>query len=45
MKTIRSIFLAWPSTAIAQQGPGIVKIPCRDMGDGRTLIDPSCLPD
>jgi hypothetical protein len=25
--------------------PDVVKVPCRDMGDGRTLIDSLCLPD
>jgi hypothetical protein len=25
--------------------PSVVKVPCRDMGDGRTLIDSLYLPD
>ena len=25
--------------------PAVVKVPCRDMGDGRTLIDSGYLPD
>ncbi len=25
--------------------PAVVKVPCRDMGDGRTLIDSLYLPD
>lgn len=35
-----------PVVANAQhKDPDIVKVPCRDMGDGRTLIDSSYLPD
>ncbi|MFZ2004467.1 MAG: hypothetical protein WB697_10580 [Stellaceae bacterium] len=51
MKTLRGIVLGivlalLPSAAIAQhRDPNIVKVPCRDLGDGRTLIDSSYLPD
>jgi hypothetical protein len=31
-------------TAHAAQAP-VLKVPCRDMGDGRTLIDSAYLPD
>ena len=31
--------------AAAQLGQSTVKVPCRDMGDGRTLIDSLYLPD
>ena len=31
-------------TAQAAQAP-VLKVPCRDMGDGRTLIDSAYLPD
>jgi hypothetical protein len=35
-----------PAAAIAQhKDPNIVKVPCRDMGDGRILIDSGYLPD
>jgi hypothetical protein len=35
-----------PMAAVAQQrDPNVVKVPCRDMGDGRTLIDSGYLPD
>jgi hypothetical protein len=37
------------STGMAVAGqpnqPTVVKVPCRDMGDGRTLIDSLYLPD
>lgn len=37
------------STGMALAGqpnqPTVVKVPCRDMGDGRTLIDSLYLPD
>lgn len=50
MKSIRAITIAVaiaiPCVALAQQcGPSTVKVPCRDMGDGRTLIDSLYLPD
>ncbi len=32
-------------TAAAQLPRSTVKVPCRDMGDGRTLIDSLYLPD
>ena len=43
--------LAWIAVAATlatapalAQNPNVVKVPCRDMGDGRTLIDSSYLP-
>jgi hypothetical protein len=30
--------------AARPQGGAVVKVPCRDMGDGRTLVDSSYLP-
>jgi hypothetical protein len=36
--------LAIPATAQTCL-PSLVKVPCRDMGDGRTLIDALYLPD
>ena len=39
-------FTFTPSLALTQHGNrNVVKVPCRDMGDGRTLIDSLYLPD
>jgi len=41
-----AILLFVPSVVLAQRGNrNTVKVPCRDMGDGRTLIDSLYLPD
>ena len=36
-----------PAIAAAAQAAerGVLKVPCRDMGDGRTLLDSAYLPD
>jgi len=39
-----AILLATPATAQTCL-PSVVKVPCRDMGDGRTLVDSLYLPD
>jgi hypothetical protein len=47
-KIAAAILLASSSNgALAQKAkdPNVVKVPCRDMGDGRTLIDSLYLPD
>lgn len=38
---------AAPAVTAAAQNcpPSVIKVPCRDMGDGRTLVDSSYLPD
>ena len=38
-------FVVTLSGAYAACSPSTVKVPCRDMGDGRTLIDSLYLPD
>ena len=46
---LSAAFILACSTGIAVGGqpnqPTVVKVPCRDMGDGRTLIDSLYLPD
>jgi hypothetical protein len=49
MRTLASFIVAvcltgTAMTAHAAQAP-VLKVPCRDMGDGRTLIDSAYLPD
>ena len=39
-----TILIAAPAGA-EPCSPALVKVPCRDMGDGRTLIDSLYLPD
>lgn len=38
-------FVVTLSGAYAACSPSTVKVPCRDMGDGRTLLDSAYLPD
>jgi hypothetical protein len=42
---IVAVGLAGAATTAQAEQATVLKVPCRDMGDGRTLIDSAYLPD
>ena len=40
-----AVFLAGTAMTAQAAEKAVLKVPCRDMGDGRTLIDGAYLPD
>jgi len=42
---IVAVSLAGIAMTVQAAERGVLKVPCRDMGDGRTLIDSAYLPD